>query len=187
MTGKIIGYQRVSAADQNLDRQDLGKVDKLFFEKVSGKDKNRPQLQLMLDFVREDDEVVVYSIDRLGRSLIDLKSIIEKITTSGASIRFIKENMKFSPEKNSSMDNLLFNILASFAEFERQLIKERQAEGIKIAKEKGKFKGKQIKNKFDVKEAERLREGGMSYRKIAEHLKCNLGTLHKMLNQKTAN
>ena len=110
-------------------------VDRLFIDKASGKDTKRPQLKAMLGFVREGDIVIVQSLDRLGRNLDDLRKIIKDLTGRGVKLQFIKENLTFSGE-DSPMSNLLLSVMGAFAEFERSLIKERQMEGIAIAKKK---------------------------------------------------
>lgn len=140
--GKIFGYRRVSSADQNLDRQELGAVDYMYEEKLSGSSRNRPELEQLLRYVRDDDTVVVYSIDRLARSMVDLLNIVEEIKAKGASIRFIKENLEFSSDKENHYAELQFTMLAAFAQFERKLIKDRQREGIEKAKARGVYKGR---------------------------------------------
>lgn len=139
LQGQRVGYVRVSTVDQNTDRQlENITVDKVFVDKVSGKDVNRPELQAMVSYVRAGDTVVVHSLDRLARSMVDLRSIVEQLVAKGVSVEFVKERLYFSKDKKDSpTDTLMLNILSSFAEFERALIRERQQEGIKIAKEIG--------------------------------------------------
>jgi DNA invertase Pin-like site-specific DNA recombinase len=135
--GQQIGYTRVSSADQNNARQLDGlKLDRVFADKASGKDTNPPQLEAALGFVREGDTLVVHSMDRLARNLADLKTIVLELTRRGVAVRFVKESLTFTGEDNA-MSNLLLNVMGAFAEFERSLIKERQREGIAIAKAKG--------------------------------------------------
>jgi DNA invertase Pin-like site-specific DNA recombinase len=135
--GQTVGYRRVSAIDQNPARQLEGNdVDRMFEDKVSGKDLKRPQLSAMLAHVREGDTVVVHSLDRLGRNLDDLRKLVTDLTSRGVRVRFEKENLTFAGE-DSPMSNLLLSMLGAVAQFERELIKERQREGIAIAKAKG--------------------------------------------------
>lgn len=142
MAGKNIGYIRVSSIDQNEHRQLIDiKCDKIFTEKKSGKDTNRPKLQELIEYVRDDDIVHVHSLDRLARNLDDLRKTVKTLTDKGVSIRFHKENLTFTGE-DSPMSTLLLSVIGSFAEFERALIKERQAEGIALAKKAGKYKGR---------------------------------------------
>ncbi len=139
------GYIRTSTFKQSNTRQlqDIkSELDKVFEEKVSAKDRARPILKECLNYIRENDTLFVHSLDRLARSLIDLKEIVSQIIEKGTTVIFYKENMTFSKNKKANpMDQLLFDILGSFAAFERNLLLSRQAEGIAIAKKLGKFKG----------------------------------------------
>ena len=92
----MVGYRRVSTLEQSLDRQDLGECDRLYEEKQSAGSANRPALQELLSFVRSGDEVVVHSIDRLARNLIDLQNIIQELNDKGVTIRFLSESLSFS-------------------------------------------------------------------------------------------
>lgn len=140
--GKRIGYVRVSSVDQNEMRQLDGiDVDKRFADKASGKDTKRPQLQAALDYAREGDILVVHSMDRLARNLDDLRRIVLGLTERGVVVEFVKERLTFTSEENA-MSKLLLSVMGAFAEFERALIKERQREGIAIAKKKGVYKGR---------------------------------------------
>lgn len=142
MAGKIVGYIRVSSFDQNPDRQLEGiKLDKRFIDKASGKDVARPALEELLAYVREDDVVIVHSMDRLARNLDDLRKIVKTLTIKNIQIKFLKENLIFAGD-DSPMANLLLSVMGAFAEFERSLIKERQMEGISLAKKKGIYKGR---------------------------------------------
>lgn len=142
MTGQRIGYKRVSTVDQSTVRQlDGVSVDKVFEDKASGKDTDRPQLQLCLEFLREGDTLVVHSMDRLARNLVDLRRMVSELTGKGIKVEFVKESLTFTGQ-DSPMANLLLSMLGAVAEFERALINERQREGIKLAKEKGVYKGR---------------------------------------------
>jgi DNA invertase Pin-like site-specific DNA recombinase len=136
-TGKRVGYKRVSTLDQSAERQLIGEeLDKVFEDKVSGKDTNRPQLQRMLEYVREGDVLVVHSLDRLARNLVDLRQLVDGLLERGVTVEFVKERLTFTGE-DSAMSKLLLSVMGAFAEFERSLIRERQREGIAIAKAKG--------------------------------------------------
>jgi DNA invertase Pin-like site-specific DNA recombinase len=140
--GKNIGYVRVSSVDQSEDRQLDGiDLDKTFLDKVSGKDINRPQLQEMLTYVRDGDIVYVHSMDRLARNLDDLRRIVKKLTKQKVKVKFLKESLTFTGD-DTPMSKLLLSIMGAFSEFERSLIKERQREGIAIAKKKGLYRGR---------------------------------------------
>lgn len=142
MQGHRIGYVRVSSFDQNLERQvDHVQVDKVFTDKASGKDTQRPQLDALLAFVREGDTVVVHSMDRLARNLDDLRRLVQGLTQRGVRIEFIKEHLTFTGE-DSPMANLMLSVMGAFAEFERALICERQREGIALAKQRGAYRGR---------------------------------------------
>ena len=143
MRGQRIGYVRVSSFDQNPERQlDQVQVDKLFTDKASGKDTQRPQLDALLSFAREGDTVVVHSMDRLARNLDDLRRLVQTLTKRGIRIEFVKECLSFTGE-DSPMANLLLSVMGAFAEFERALIGERQREGIALAKQRGAYRGRQ--------------------------------------------
>ena len=126
MQGQRIGYVRVSSFDQNPERQlEQVEVGKLFTDKASGKDTQRPQLEAMLGFVREGDTVVVHSMDRLARNLDDLRRLVQKLTQRGVRIEFLKEGLVFTGD-DSPMANLMLSVMGAFAEFERALIREQQ-------------------------------------------------------------
>lgn len=176
-----VGYIRVSTVDQNAVRQLDGlKLDKSFTEYASGKDKDREQLNALIDYVREGDTVHVHSIDRLARNLADLKELVNQFNDKGVSVHFHKEGMKFNGDKKDSMTNLLFNILGSFAEFERELMLERQREGIAKAKEEGKYKGR-TKSVDDDAIREAMKKEGASYRKVAKELGISLSTVQRAM------
>lgn len=142
MAGQRVGYVRVSALDQHTDRQLDGiDLDRVFTDKASGKNVSRPQLAALLEFVRDDDTVIVHSMDRLARNLDDLRRIVRRLTGKGVRVEFVKEQLAFTGD-DSPMANLLLSLMGAFAEFERTLIRERQAEGIAKAKQRGAYKGR---------------------------------------------
>ena len=142
MTGKIVGYVRVSTVDQNPERQLDGIfLHKKFTEYASGSTIKRPQLETMMDYVREDDKIVVHSMDRLARSVKDLRQLVDDFIKKGVVVQFIKENLTFSND-NSPMSILLLTLMGAVAEFEREILLERQREGIQLAKRAGKYKGR---------------------------------------------
>lgn len=177
----VVGYRRVSTLDQSLDRQEIGQVDKLFEEKLSGANaKDRPALQDLIGWVREGDSVVVWSIDRLARNLQDLLSIVQDLNAKGVSIRFVKDNLTFPPEGSDGASKLYLSILGAVAEFERSILKQRQAEGIAKAKAKGVYKGR--KATIDRDRIRQLSEEGLSTYKIAEVMGISRMTVHRTLN-----
>lgn len=142
MTGQNVGYVRVSTLLQNTARQlDGVSLHKVFEDKSSGKNTDRPQLTACLAHLLEGDMLHVHSMDRLCRNLDDLRRIVKELTTRGVVVRFHKEGLSFTAE-DSPMSNLLLSMLGAVAEFERSLILERQREGIQIAKGEGKYKGR---------------------------------------------
>jgi DNA invertase Pin-like site-specific DNA recombinase len=143
-----IGYIRVSTAEQNTVRQlDGEQLTVTFTDKASGKNADRPQLQAMLaGNWPEGSVVVVHSMDRLARSLIDLLKIVEQLTSRGIAVQFLKEGKTFKGSETADpMDKLMLSMLGAFAEYERTLIRERQREGIAKAKERGVYRGRKQK------------------------------------------
>jgi DNA invertase Pin-like site-specific DNA recombinase len=140
--GQRDGYLRVSSLDQNEVRQLEGlALGKTFTDKASGKDVKRPQLEAMQSFVRQGDTVFCHSMDRLARNLDDLRRIVLGLTERGVHIVFVKENLTFTGD-DSPISNLLLSVMGAFSEFERELIRERQREGIAIARREGKYTGR---------------------------------------------
>ena len=129
---------------------------------------NRPALQDMLLFVRAGDEVVVHSIDRLARNLMDLQSIIQELNDKGVTIRFLSESLSFSADGGCAFQTLQLQMLGAFAQFERTMIRKRQAEVIAKAKAKGVYA--QRKRTINPDKVKQLFEDGMSKAAIAKHL-----------------
>lgn len=149
-----IGYARISSKTQNLDRQTqaLKDVSKLFIDIMSGKSIERPQLKGMLDFIREGDIVVVTELDRLSRKNKDITKIMSEIQKKGATLEVLNlPSLRGIEDENLRrlINNFIMELYKYQAESERQRIKERQAQGISIAKERGKFKGGKAKYKYD--------------------------------------
>lgn len=154
--GQRVGYRRVSTVDQNTERQlDGVELDKMFTDKASGKNTDRPELARALDYVREGDTLVVHSMDRLARNLEDLRRLVRELTNQGVRVEFIKENLTFAGD-DSPMNTLLLSMLGAVAEFERSMILERQREGIALAKAAGKYKGR--KAALTAQQADQLRD-----------------------------
>lgn len=141
-----VGYARVSSKEQNLARQLdlLSDVSKIFADKISGKTAERPQLKAMLEYIREGDIVIVTELDRLGRNSKDLTTIMNEIQQKGATLEVLNlPSMNGIEDENLRrlINNLVIEIYKYQSEAEREKIRERQQQGIKLAKEKGKFKG----------------------------------------------
>lgn len=177
-----IGYVRVSSEDQNPDRQlDGQQLDRLFTDKVSGRSINRPALSECLKYIRSGDILVVHSMDRLARNLDDLRSIVKSLTDQQIRVEFIKESLTFTGE-DSPMSTLLLSVMGAFAEFERSLIRERQREGIEIAKKNGKYKGR--KRSLSEEQIEKIKEldaAGVPKAKIAREYKVSRQTIYGLL------
>lgn len=154
----------------------------MFTDKASGKDTERPALEELLAFVREGDTVVVHSMDRLARNLDDLRRLVQQLTQRGVRIEFVKECLTFTGE-DSPMANLLLSVMGAFAEFERELIRERQREGIALAKQRGAYRGRkkalsteqvaalQSRASAGEQKAKLAREYGISRETLYQYLK----------------
>lgn len=182
MKGQRIGYVRVSSFDQNPERQlEQVQVDKVFTDKASGKDTQRPELDALLSFVRDGDTVVVHSMDRLARNLDDLRRLVQKLTKRGVRIEFAKECLTFTGE-DSPMANLMLSVMGAFAEFERALIRERQREGIALAKQRGAYRGrKKSLNEPQIVELKRRITEGEQKAAVARDYGISRETLYQYL------
>ncbi len=182
MNGQRIGYVRVSSFDQNPERQlEHVQVDKVFTDKASGKDTQRPELERLLAFVREGDTVVVHSMDRLARNLDDLRRLVHKLTQRSVRIEFVKESLTFTGE-DSPIANLMLSVMGAFAEFERALIRERQREGIALAKQRGAYRGrKKSLTPEQVTDLRRRAASGEKKAQLARELGVSRETLYQYL------
>ena len=184
MSGQIVGYARVSTLDQNTGRQleklQGEKLDQLFEDKVSGKDVERPQLQAMLKHVRKGDTVVVASMDRFARNLRDLRTLVDDLTERGVVVKFIKESLTFTGEASSTA-KLMLNIMGAVSEFERELILERQREGIELAKRGGKYKGGKAKLTAEqvLSLRKKITEKGVNKAALAREFNISRETLYQ--------
>lgn len=176
-----VGYRRVSTVDQNLERQDLGEVERVFEEKVSGKNTDRAALQEMIAFVREGDVVIVFSIDRLARDLRDLQSIIQTLNDKGVTITFLSERLTFTGDTDDAFSRLQLQLMGAFAEFERNIIRKRQAEGIAKAKLRGVYRGGT--KKVDDQKIIDLKKQGQRVSEIAEVLGVSRMTVYRAMKQ----
>ena len=182
--GKNIAYIRVSTVEQNEARQKAAlqnyNIDRWFIEKASGRDANRPILKEMLDYIREEDVVYVEEFSRLGRSTADLLAIVRKIEDAGAKFVSLKEQF----DTTTPAGRLQMTMMAAIAEFERDMILERQREGIAIAKAAGKYKGRKeitIPNIGEYYEKYMTRQGTKV--SIADELGISRTTLDKLFNK----
>ena len=185
VTGQKIGYARVSSKDQNLDRQLAAlkkeKVFRVFTDTVSGSSTQRPGLDGALNYVRAGDQLIVVSMDRLARSLIDLHRLVDELTERGVSVKFLKEGQTYSLD-SSPVAKLMLGLLGSVAEFERAIIRERQAEGIAKAKARGVYKGRaKVLNEEQVTRAREWVGKGIPKAEIARRFGIGRTTLYKYL------
>jgi DNA invertase Pin-like site-specific DNA recombinase len=180
-----IGYVRVSSYDQNDARQleAMGALDRIFTEKASGKDIHRPQLQALLRYAREGDTIVVQSMDRLARNVDDLRQIVNTQTRRGIGVEFIKEHLTFTGDE-SPLANLMLSVLGGVAQFERDLIRERQLEGIALAKKRGVYQGrKKSLSPGQIEEVQRRVAAGEKKAHLAKAFGISRETLYQYLKQ----
>lgn len=183
MKGQHVGYIRVSSMEQNTGRQltDID-LDKVFQDKASGKDAKRPELERCLNHLRAGDTLNIHSIDRLARNLKDLQEIIETLTNKGVTVKFHKECLTFEGSNHSPMQTLMLQMLGAFAQFERTLIKERQAEGIAAAKARGQKLGAPSKlTPEQVQEIKARAAGGADKSQLAKEYAISRPTLYKVI------
>ena len=154
----LFHYARVSTTDQNLDRQiQEVKCDRLYCDKQSGKNVNREQLQAMLSNIRSGDEITCLSMDRLSRSLTDLINLVKEITSKGATIKFEKAHLTFTPNKNDPFQDLMLSMLGAINQFYRENQLEIQREGIRCAKLRGAY-SKERKKKLTEEQVKEIKE-----------------------------
>lgn len=185
--GQRVGYIRVSTTDQNTARQlDGVELDRIFEDKASGKDAKRPQLQELLNYVREGDTVVVHSMDRLARNVDDLRRIVTELSERGIRVEFRREGVTFGGEDNP-MNTLLLTMLGAVAEFLRAQTLENQREGIAKAKQAGKYKGrKRVLTPEQVEEVRQRVAAGEKKTALARELGVSRETLYKALRELSA-
>lgn len=182
MPGQRLGYVRVSSFEQNPDRQLDGlALDRVFTDHASGKDTQRPQLGALLRFAREGDTVVVHSMDRLARNLDDLRRLVQGLTSRGVRIEFLQEGLPFTGD-DSPLATLLLSVMGAFAEFERALLRERQREGIALAKQRGVYRGRQ--KRLSAAQIQGLRQrvqAGETKARLAREVGISRETLYQYL------
>ena len=185
--GQAVGYVRVSSFEQNENRQLEGlELDRVFLDKASGKDIKRPQLEALLKYVRDGDMVVCHSMDRLGRNLVDLRRTVTDLTSRKIGIRFMKENLTLTGD-DSPMATLLLNMMGSFAEFELAWSRERQREGIELAKRAGLYKGrKRLLTPEKAAELTRRLGEGESKASVAREFGLDRTTVYRYIGRAAA-
>lgn len=192
---QAVGYIRVSSIDQNTERQLDGlTLDRVFTDKMTGKTKDRPQLQAMLDYVRYGDVVIVHSLDRLARNFDDLLAIIKVLNKKGVAFKSLQENITINATGNNPMDLLILHIFGAIAQFNRSLIREAQREGIAKAKQRGVYKGRKpsltadkiaiIEERLTQKNKDLKSYQSISYQSIADEVSVSLSTLNRYLKKR---
>lgn len=178
---------RVSTHEQNTERQlDGVALDRCFTDRASGKDVIRPELIALRRFVREGDLVLVHSMDRLARNLDDLRQTVRELTGRGICIEFVKEGLRFTGE-DSPMAQLMLSVMGAFAEFERGLLRERQREGIALARQRGVYRGRKPSlDARDIAELRRRIAQGDRKSEIARDMGICRETLYSYLRQPVA-
>lgn len=180
-----VGYARVSSRDQNLDRQmsqlEAAGCSKIFTEKLSGASSDRPELHAALDYLRPGETFVVASMDRLARNTVDLLNLVRSATERGAYVEFLSEHLTFGPEEEA-IPSLMLGILGSIAQFEGMLIRERQAQGIAKAKERGVYKGRSKSlGTEEIQTLTELASLGVSKAEIGRRLGISRATVYRYL------
>ncbi len=186
MAGQQVAYRRVSTVLQNEGRQldEVGiKFDAEFTDKVSGKDRKRPELEACLKHCRKGDTLHIHSIDRLARSLKDLQEIVDELVSKGVTVKFHKGELTFTGEDNP-MNKLMLQMMGAFSEFELSIINERRREGQQVAKKNGKHIGR--KSSLTAEDAVKVKElwkSGLNKMQIAEDMGVSRGTLYKLIKE----
>lgn len=186
----LIGYVRVSTIEQNEEGQivelrEKAGVEKFFIDKISAKSAKRPKFDEMMNFLREGDELIVTDFSRLARSTVDLLNIVDTLIKKDVKVRSLKENL----DTSTPQGRLMLTMFGAIAEFERELILQRQREGIKLAKAAGKYKGRNEKKcpKDFAYYRQAYYERTTTVTKIAQHYKVSRPTVYKWLKQKNNN
>jgi len=187
ISGQKVGYARVSSKDQNLERQTAAlkkeKCFRIFEDTVSGSSTDRPGLDGALNYVRPGDQLVVMSMDRLARSLIDLHRLVDELTSQDISVKFLKEGQTYSLN-STPIAKLMLGLLGSVAEFERAIIRERQAEGIARAKARGVYQGRaKALTDEQLAQAREWVDVGIPKAEVARRLGIGRTTLYSYLSQ----
>lgn len=178
-----VAYRRVSTTDQNLDRQliDQPDIEKVFEDMLTGASRARPGLNDMMAFCREGDCVVVHSLDRLGRDIRDLLNIVEELNDKGVTVEFVSERLRFSKDDDDPLARLQLHMLAAFAQWERNISKRRQAEGIARAKVNNPEKYRGRPTTIDTCRIEALSKRGLGATAIAKEMGIGRASVYRHL------
>lgn len=177
----IIGYARVSTSEQSLEAQleqlKAAGVERIYEEKISGVKKDRPELAAMLDYVREGDSVIITKLDRIGRSTRHLLEIVETLKSKGVEFKVLNINL----DTSTPTGKLMLTMLAAVASFEREMMLERQQEGISIARAAGKYKGRQPTARAKSAEVMALVAKGEKKSEIASKLGIGVASVYRII------
>ncbi len=187
MTGMRFGYVRVSTRDQNPERQIAemeGRGLRVYVDYASGKSTDRPELQKLMLLLREGDQLFVHSLDRLARNLSDLLKIVDDLTKRGVTVSFEKEKLEFAGgESASPAAKLMLSVVGAFSEFEREMIRARQREGIELAKARGVYRGRpRSVSEAQIAEIRILMEKGVPLAKAARAVGVSRTSAYRYLN-----
>ncbi len=177
-----VGYARVSTIGQSLDVQlsKLSDCDKVFREKRSGTTAARPQLKACLEYLREGDKLVISRLDRLARSTFHLSQIADRITKKGVELEVIDQAI----DTSTATGKLLFNMLGAIAEFETEIRKERQMDGIAKAKQNGVQFGRKSKlSDNDINELKKQRASGVKIKDLMIEFQLSKASVYRLLSQ----
>ena len=184
--GQILGYARVSSSSQNLDRQrealHSAGATRIWEDTITGATRDRPALNDALDYARDGDMLVVASMDRLARSVPDLHSIVSDLTDRGVAVRFLNEQQTYTADSDP-VSRFMLSILGAVAQLERELIRERQADGIAAAKARGVYDRKPILSPEQVAQARGMIDSGVPKAVVARRFEIARTTLYKYLAQ----
>ena len=183
----IVGYARVSTAGQSLDVQldqlHQAGCGKIYQEKISGVKKDRPELAAMLDYVREGDTVVVCKLDRIARSTRNLLEVVESLDKKGVGFRVLNIDL----DTSTATGKLMLTMLGAMASFEREMMLERQAEGIAKAKAAGRYKGRKATAWAKSVEVRQLAAEGLQKQRIADQLGIGVASVYRILAAQDSN
>lgn len=184
--GQILGYARVSSSSQNLDRQRAALhsagATRIWEDTITGATRDRPALNQALDYARDGDMLVVASMDRLARSVPDLHSIVSDLTDRGVAVQFLNEQQTYTADSDP-VSRFMLSILGAVAQLERELIRERQADGIAAAKARGVYDRKPILSPEQVSRAREMVDSGVPKAVVARRFEIARSTLYKYLDQ----
>lgn len=183
---EVVGYARVSTLGQNLETQleqlKQAGVDRTYQEKASGVKEDRPELEALLDYVRQGDSVVITKLDRIARSTKHLLEIVDLLKAKGVTFRVLNMNL----DTSTSTGKLMLTMLGAIATFEREMMLERQAEGIAKAKADGKYKGRQPTARAKAPQVLELAKQGLTKQKIADELNIGIASVYRILKESKA-